>query len=51
MASAALSRRCLQDIIQNVAGIKKRDLATEIDELLNSNTLPSHLAEQIDGVL
>lgn len=38
-ASAALSRRCLQHIIREKAGIKRRDLAQEIEELLDSQAL------------
>jgi len=49
-ASAALSRRCLQQIIREKAGITKRDLNAEIDELLKSKQLPQHLAENVDAV-
>jgi hypothetical protein len=49
-ASAALSRRCLQHLIRERAGIKKPDLAKEIDELISSNALPSHLAEAVDAI-
>jgi hypothetical protein len=49
-ASAALSRRCLQHLIREKAGIKRPDLAKEIQDLLDSRALPSHLAEAIDGV-
>ena len=49
-ASAALSRRCLQHLIREKAGIKKSDLAKEIDELISSNTLPSHLTEAVDAI-
>ena len=49
-ASAALSRRCLQNIIRDVVGIKKSDLSQEIEELLKSNTLPSRLALDVDAV-
>lgn len=49
-ASAALSRRCLQHVIHDKAGIKRRDLATEIQELIDSNALPSWLSESIDAV-
>lgn len=49
-ASAALSRRCLQHLIREKAGIKKPDLAKEIDELISSKVLPSHLAEAIDAI-
>jgi len=50
MASAALSRRCLQHILRDGAGVKKSDLAKEIDEVIASRSLPSHLAEAIDAV-
>jgi hypothetical protein len=49
-ASAALSRRCLQHLIRQKIGISERDLATEIQKLIDSKNLPSHLAEAIDGV-
>ncbi len=47
-ASAALSRRCLQHLLRDVAKTKKRDLIEQIDEVLP--TLPSHLARLIDSV-
>jgi hypothetical protein len=49
-ASAALSRRCLQNIIHEKAKIKERDLNKEIDKLLESKQLPSHLAESVDAI-
>jgi len=49
-ASSALSRRCLQNILREKAGIKKGDLAGEIQQVLDSNQLPSHLSEAIDAV-
>ncbi len=49
-ASAALSRRCLQSILREKAGIKKGDLAKEIDQIIASNSLPSHLSKSIDAV-
>jgi uncharacterized protein DUF4145 len=49
-ASAALSRRCLQHILREKAGVKKADLAKEIDEVLQKALLPTHLAEAIDAV-
>lgn len=49
-ASAALSRRCLQHLIREKVGIKKPDLAKEIDELISSNSLPSHLSEAVDAI-
>jgi hypothetical protein len=47
-ASAALSRRCLQHILREKGGTKKRDLFDQIAEVIP--TLPSHLAEAIDAV-
>lgn len=49
-ASAALSRRCLQHIIRNVAGIKRRDLFQEIQDLIDSKVLPSHISESLDAI-
>ena len=44
-ASAALSRRCLQHIIREKAGIKKGNLRAEIEALEQSRTIPSALSE------
>ena len=49
-ASAALSRRCLQHILREKAGVKPSDLGKEIDEVLASKELPSFLANAIDAV-
>ena len=49
-ASAALSRRCLQNILEDKAGVKKSDLNSEIQEVLDSNKLPTYLAENVDAV-
>jgi hypothetical protein len=49
-ASAALSRRTLQLLLRDVAKVKPSDLGKEIDEVLASNALPSHLARAIDAV-
>ena len=49
-ASAALSRRCLQNILRDKAGVKKGNLANEIQLVIDSNSLPSHLSESIDAV-
>ena len=49
-ASAALSRRCLQYLLREKAGFKKRDLADQIQEALDSKTLPSHLADDLDAI-
>lgn len=49
-ASAALSRRCLQNILREKAGVKKDDLSREIQEVIDNKGLPSHLAESIDAI-
>jgi hypothetical protein len=47
-ASAALGRRCLQHILREKAGINKRNLADQIDEVIPS--LPTHMQGMIDAV-
>jgi hypothetical protein len=49
-ASAALSRRCLQNTIRQRTGISKPTLDKEIDEVMASSLLPSELAGQLDAV-
>ncbi len=49
-ASAALSRRCLQHLLREKAGVKHSSLANEIDEIINSGDLPSYLSETIDAL-
>ena len=49
-ASAALSRRCLQSILREVAKVKHDNLYNEIQEVIDSKTLPSHIVEVIDAV-
>ena len=49
-ASAALSRRCLQNLLREKAQTKAGNLANEIQEVLDSGKLPSHLGEAIDAV-
>jgi len=46
-ASAALSRRCLQNIVHNHAKINKGNLKREIDELINSEVLPSYISNAL----
>jgi hypothetical protein len=52
-ASAALARRCLQSILR-AHGYKDRDLANEIDLLLNESDarkgIPQSLRDTIDGI-
>lgn len=47
-ASAALSRRCLQAVLTRKAGVKSRDLADQIDEVIK--VLPSAIADNVDAV-
>lgn len=47
-ASAALSRQCLQAILVDKGGATKRDLADQIDEVLDK--LPTHLAANVDAI-
>jgi len=49
-ASAALSRRCLQNILREKAGVKNSNLSDEIQQALDSNSLPSYIAEDLDAV-
>jgi hypothetical protein len=49
-ASAALSRRCLQNILRDKAGVKKGDLSNEIQQVIDGHSLPSHLSESIDAI-
>jgi hypothetical protein len=49
-ASAALSRRCLQNILREEEKTKAKDLAPQIEEVLQKNKLPSHIATVIDAV-
>lgn len=49
-ASAALSRRCLQQVLRDAAKVKPGDLFDEIQQILNSGSLPSYLAERLDAV-
>jgi len=49
-ASAALSRRCLQSVLRDKAGVTTENLAEGIGQVLSSGKLPTHLAEAIDAV-
>ena len=49
-ASGALARRALQQLIRDEGGIQKRDLAAEIDGLVASAGLPTHLTELLHAV-
>lgn len=49
-ASAALSRRCLQNLLREKAGTTKKNLADQIQEVIDSKQLPSYLSEALDAV-
>jgi len=49
-ASAALSRRCLQILLRTAAGVKPGDLSGEIQQVLDSKTLPTSVAENVDAI-
>jgi hypothetical protein len=49
-ASAALSRRCVQNILRSVGGVKPSDLYHEIQEVINNNKVPSHISDSLDAV-
>lgn len=49
-ASAALSRRCLQNVLREKAGTTERDLAKQIQSVLDSEKLPTYLADDLDAV-
>jgi hypothetical protein len=49
-ANAALSRRCLQHILREIAKVKPSDLSSEIQEVLDSGKLPSHISESLDAI-
>jgi len=49
-ASAALSRRCLQNLLRDAAKVKPSDLSKEIQEVIDGGKLPSQLADSIDSI-
>ncbi|WP_211309814.1 DUF4145 domain-containing protein [Mucilaginibacter yixingensis] len=49
-ASAALSRRCLQNLLLDAAGVSKGDLSGQIQSVIDSGKLPSHLSDDIDAI-
>ncbi len=49
-ASAALSRRCLQNLLRDAAKVKPSDLFNEIQVVIDSGKLPSQLSESIDAI-
>ena len=49
-ASAALSRRCLQNVLREKGGVKPGNLASEIGQVVSQGQLPSQVADAIDAV-
>ena len=49
-ASAALSRRNLQSILRDKAGTKAKDLFDQIEEVIASGKLPSHISGDLHAV-
>jgi hypothetical protein len=49
-ASAALSRRNLQAVLRNCAAVKAGDLYNEIEEVIKSGRVPSHISEGLHAV-
>lgn len=49
-ASAAISRRLLQVLLEDVLNIKGRTLSDQIDKFLELENVPSHLSKSIDAV-
>ncbi len=49
-ASAALSRRLLQHVLREKAGIKRRNLDEEIQAVIDEGVLPSDLANDLDAL-
>ena len=49
-ASAALSRRSLQHILREKAGVKENNLYREIGAVVNNGTLPADIADNLDYV-
>jgi len=49
-ASASLSRRCLQNLLREVTKIKPSHLSDEIQQVIDSENLPSYLSKSIDAI-
>lgn len=49
-SAAALARRCLQNLLREAAKVKPGNLADEIQQVIDSGKLPSHLIESIDAI-
>lgn len=49
-ASAALTRRALQHLLRDYAGVKPGNLQGEIQEAIDSGKVPPYIGEQLDAV-
>jgi hypothetical protein len=49
-ASAALTRRCLQQVLRDHGQTKSKDLFDQIQEVINNNHVPTALADQLDAI-
>lgn len=49
-ASAALSRRCLQNILREKAGVTHGNLVKEIEQVISDGKTPSYITESIDAI-
>jgi hypothetical protein len=49
-ASAALSRRLLQRLLEEKGGAIKNDLSDEIQQIIDSKQLPQHLSNSVDAI-
>jgi len=49
-SAAALGRRCLQHLLLREAKVKSGNLANQIQQVIDSGRLPSHLVDSIDAI-
>lgn len=49
-ASAALSRRCLQHVLNTAGGATSKDLSPAINEVLAKGGIPSYVSDQLHAV-
>ena len=49
-ASAAISRRLLQNLLQDEMGIKGNNLSKQIDSFLELPNVPAHLSKSVDAI-
>ena len=49
-ASAALSRRCLQNLLRQAASVTPANLSDEIQQVIDGGKLPTGIADNIDAI-